>query len=138
MTGAHQPRVLAAPAFAVLIAAAGFVARPMVSSVIDCTTRAEEVAADVGAAVRRSVGQAPTGSSVEACEGGHYVSLGLDFSVATYDDVRAALTRVGCRPSASSTADEFACAWEQERRNIDIVLLRRDSEVTSVVAFVDL
>jgi len=73
---------------------------------------------------------------VEACEGGHYVSVGLDFSAKSHDDISAALTRDGCQPSASRASDEFACRWQENGHDIDIVLMRRD--VTSVVASVDL
>lgn len=128
--------VLLLSALAVVgLVAAAFVVVPLATSVIDCTKRADEVAADVRAAVEASVGASPTGSSVEACEGGHHVSVGLDFTV-PHDDLSAALTRAGCRPSASSASDEFGCRWVQDGHNIDVVLIRRG--VTSVVASVDL
>lgn len=132
-------RILLVSALAVvLVAAAALVVRPTLASVIDCSTRADEVAADVRAAVEGSVGAASTGASVEACEGGHDVSVGLDFEADKYHEISAALTSDGCHSTANLPgSDEFACRWAEDGHDIDIVLIRRTA-VTSVVASVDL
>ncbi len=61
----------AVAAVGVLLARATSVLRPVAASAIDCTARAERVAADVRAAVQESVGATPTSSSVETCEARH-------------------------------------------------------------------
>ncbi len=136
LTSSAVVLLVAVAVVGVLLAPAASGLRPVATSVINCTARAEQVAADVRAAVEGSVGATPTSSSVETCEAGHSVSVGLDFAVLRHEDISAALTRNGCRSAANPDSEEFTCQWRQETYNIDIVLIRRG--VTSVVASVDL